>query len=120
MDNEFVFQLVIEALNEKKAQDVKAIDISELTTIAQYFIVCNGTSTTHIKTLADRVEEKLSESGVQCLRREGYNSARWILMDYGDIVLHIFHEEDREFYGLERLWQDGKPVSVDGFQAARA
>lgn len=120
MDSETIIKLVIEALHEKKAQDVKAIDISELTTIAEYFIVCSGTSTTHIKTLADHVEDKLGERNARCLRREGYNSARWILMDYGDIVVHIFLEEDREFYGLERLWQDGKPVSVDGFQAARA
>lgn len=119
MDNEFVFERVIQALHEKAAQNVKAIDISELTTFAQYFVVCSGTSVTHIKTLADFVEEKLSEQGVHCLHREGYNSARWILLDYGDIVVHIFHEEDREFYGLERLWQDGKPVPADEVHAAR-
>lgn len=120
MDNETVFRLVIDALQEKKAQDIKAIDISQLTTIAQYFIICSGTSTTHTQTLADYVDEKLAGHGIQCLRREGYGSARWILMDYGDIVVHVFLEEDREFYGLERLWQDGISVPVDEVQAAKA
>jgi len=120
MESGLVFERVIQALHEKKAQDVKAIDISELTTIAQYFVICSGTSVTHIKTLADFVEEKLMESGVHCLHREGYNSARWILLDYGDVVVHIFHEEDREFYGLERLWQDGKPVPVAEDRVANA
>lgn len=120
MDNESIFTLVVEALYEKKARDVKAIDISELTTIADYFIVCSGTSMTHIKTLADHVEEKLIGQNVQCLHREGYNSARWILLDYGDIVVHIFLEEDREFYGLERLWQDGKPVPLVETREANA
>jgi len=120
MESGLVFERVIQALHEKKAQNVKAIDISELTSIAQYFVICSGTSVTHIKTLADFVEEKLAECGVHCLHREGYNSARWILLDYGDVVVHIFHEEDRDFYGLERLWQDGKPVPVAESQVANA
>lgn len=120
MNNESIFTLAVEALHEKKAKDVKAIDIRDLTTIADYFIICSGTSMTHIQTLADHVEEKLAERNVHCLRKEGYSSARWILMDYGDIVVHIFLEEDREFYGLERLWQDGKPVPVAEDRVANA
>ncbi len=103
---------VINALDSKKAKDVRAIDIHELTTIAHYFIIASGTSVPHIKALADNVKEKLSEMDIKPLRTEGYNSARWILQDYGHMVVHIFHEEDREYYGLERLWQDGKPVSL--------
>lgn len=106
------FELIIDALDEKKAKNIKAIDIDELTTIAHYFIIASGTSVTHIKALADSVSHKLSENGINPLRVEGYNSARWILMDYGDVLVHIFHDEDREYYGLERLWQDGKPVSL--------
>lgn len=120
MDSSLVFERVVQALHEKKAENVKAIDISELTTVAQYFVICSGTSVTHIKTLADFVEEKLGKCGVQCLHREGYNSARWILLDYGEVVVHIFHEEDRAFYGLERLWQDGKPVPVEAVQTVKA
>ena len=102
-----ILDTVISALNDKKAKDIKAIDIHNLTTVASYFIIASGTSVTHIQALADSVEEKLSGIGVNLLHIEGYKSARWILMDYSDIVVHIFHEEDRKFYGLERLWQDG-------------
>lgn len=98
----------IEALESKKAKDIEVLNISGISTLSDYFIICNGTSTTHIKTLADELEEKMSEAGYNYLHKEGYNSARWILMDYGEVVVHIFHEEDRSFYNLERLWSDGK------------
>jgi len=108
-----MYNEIVTALEDKKARDLRVIDIQELTTVATYFIICSGTSTTHIKTLADEVEFRLREKGVNPLRLEGYNNARWILMDYGDIVVHIFHEEDREFYNLERLWRDGRPIPVE-------
>ena len=76
--------------------------------MADYFVICSGTSTTHIKALADEVDVKMGEMGYPCLHKEGYNSARWILLDYADVVVHLFHEEDRKFYNLERLWSDGK------------
>jgi len=104
--------LVIDALEDKKAVNIKAIDIHELTTIAHYFVIASGTSVTHIKALSDNLVEKLGEKGLTPLRIEGYNHARWILLDYGDVIVHIFHEEDRNYYGLERLWQDGKPVDI--------
>ncbi|HOQ00380.1 MAG TPA: ribosome silencing factor [Acetivibrio clariflavus] len=107
MDSKALAEKIVEILNDKKAKDVKSIDISELTVIADYFVICSGTSTVHIKALADEVEEKLQEMNVELLRKEGYNSARWILLDYNSVVVHIFHEEDREFYNLERLWADG-------------
>ena len=103
--------LIIDSLEDSKAKNIKAIDIHTLTTIAHYFIIVSGTSVTHIKALNDNLVEKLSENGIKPLRVEGYSHARWILLDYGDVVVHIFHEEDREYYGLERLWQDGKPVN---------
>jgi len=108
-----MFDEIVTALEDKKARELRVIDTQELTTVATYFIICSGTSTTHIKTLADEVEFRLREKGVTPLRLEGYNSARWILIDYGDIVVHIFHEEDREFYNLERLWRDGRSISVE-------
>jgi len=107
LDSKALAEKIVEILNDKKAKDVKSIDISELTVIADYFVICSGTSTVHIKALADEVEEKLQEMNVELLRKEGYNSARWILLDYNSVVVHIFHEEDREFYNLERLWADG-------------
>jgi len=97
----------VSILEEKKAKDLNIIDIREISILADYFVICSGTSTTHIKTLADEVEEKMLEAGIELLHKEGYNSARWILLDYGEVVVHIFHEEDRQFYNLERLWADG-------------
>ncbi|NJD01417.1 MAG: ribosome silencing factor [Ruminiclostridium sp.] len=95
-------------LEDKKARDIEVIDISEVSTLADFFVICNGTSITHIKTLADELELKMAEAGYRYYHKEGYNSARWILMDFGEVVVHIFHEEDRSFYNLERLWSDGK------------
>lgn len=107
MESNVLAEKIAEVLQDKKAKDVKSIDISEITVIADYFVICSGTSTTHIKALADEVEEKMEKLNVQMLRKEGYNSARWILLDFNYVVVHIFHEEDREFYNLERLWSDG-------------
>ncbi|WP_010248338.1 ribosome silencing factor [Acetivibrio cellulolyticus] len=107
VDSNIIAQKIAEILTDKKAKDVRSIDISEVTVIADYFVICSGTSTTHIKALADEVEQKMKEQNVEILRKEGYNSARWILLDFNFVVVHIFHEEDRAFYNLERLWSDG-------------
>lgn len=98
---------IVEILDSKKAKDINVISIENISSLSDYFVICNGTSSTHIKTLADELEEKMEELGLRCYHKEGYNSARWILLDYGDVVVHIFHEEDRGFYNLERLWADG-------------
>lgn len=97
----------VEFLQGKKAKDIEVINIRGVSTLADFFIICSGTSTTHIKAIADEVGEKAAAIGKMHLHLEGYNTARWILLDYGDIVVHIFHEEDRSFYNLERLWSDG-------------
>lgn len=97
-----------EILEEKKARDIEIIDISEVSILADYFIICSGTSITHIRTIADEMDQKMGEAGFNLLHKEGYASARWILLDFGEIVVHIFHEEDRSFYNLERLWADGR------------
>jgi ribosome-associated protein len=94
-------------LDEKKAKDISTISIKEISILADYFVICSGTSIPHIKSLADEVEDRMEKENIMLLHKEGYNSARWILMDYGSVVIHIFHEEDRDFYNLERLWADG-------------
>jgi len=100
--------VAIGALEDRKARDIVVIDVDNLTVLADSFIICNGTSTTHIKALSDSVEKSLMDAyGVAAKRREGYNSARWILLDYGDIIIHVFHEQDRRYYDIERLWSDG-------------
>lgn len=108
MNTEQLLENMIEVLKSKKAKDIDIINIKEVSILADYFVICTGTSTTHIKTLADELEFKFDKDNDASLRhKEGYSSARWILLDYGDIVVHIFHEEDRNFYNLERLWSDG-------------
>ncbi len=104
-------------LEDKKARDIEIIDISEVSILADYFIICSGTSTTHIRTIADELDKKMGEAGYNLIHKEGYGSARWILLDFGEIVIHIFHEEDRSFYNLERLWSDGKFSTPDDIRS---
>lgn len=98
---------IAKILDSKKAQDIVAIGISNLTIVADYFVIASGTSITHIKTLAEEIEVKLKEKGIAPLRVEGANSSSWVLLDYNDVIVHIFHNETRDFYSLERLWVDG-------------
>ena len=108
LDSGVLKQKILDVLEDKKARGIISIDVENVTVLADHFIICNGTSTPHIRALADDVEKSLREEcGQECRHREGYNSARWILLDYGDVVVHIFHEEDRRFYDIERLWSDG-------------
>lgn len=106
-------KLAIAALDDKKANDIKVLDISHLSVISDYFIIASGSNKSQIQTLADNVEESLSKSGYEPKQIEGYHTANWILMDYSDIIIHIFSEEDRLFYDLERIWRDGKSISID-------
>ena len=112
LSHEEILSLAVRALSAKKARNLTAIDISKVTTVARVFLIASGTSSTHIKALADAVDDALSLAGVEAFRRNGYGSARWILLDYSEVVVHIFHEDDRAFYGLERLWQDGEFLAL--------
>lgn len=108
MSIDIIADKAYEILDDKKARNIELIDISRVSVLADYFIICSGTSTTHNRTLADELDFKMGEAGYNMIHKEGYESARWILLDFGDLVVHIFHEEDRSFYNLERLWRDGK------------
>ena len=109
-DNE-ILTIAVKAIDSKRGENIRIIKIDELTVIADYFIIANGSSTTQVKALADEVEFKLSEAGLEPKRTEGYQGANWIVLDYIDVVIHIFHKETRDFYDLERLWQDGVEIS---------
>lgn len=102
--------LAILALEEKKAEDIRAIDISRVSVIADYFIIANGTNTSQIQAMTDEVEEQLYKAGYPLKQKEGYHNANWVLMDFGDIIVHIFDKENRLFYDLERIWKDGSMV----------
>ena len=97
---------------DKKAKDVKILDIRSITTVADYFVICSGTTATHVKAIADHVEEKLTALGYPLHHVEGYQNGRWILLDFGDVVVHVMQEQEREFYNLERLWGDAQEVAV--------
>lgn len=103
-------KLVIEALEDKKAEDIRIIDISNVSVIADYFIIANGTNRNQVQALADNVDENCHRAGHPLRQMEGYDSANWILMDYSDVIVHIFSKEDRLFYDLERIWRDGKQI----------
>ena len=98
------------ALDDKKASDIKVINIEKVSSIADYFIIASGTNVNQVQAMADNVEEMLGRAGCEPKQIEGYLGASWILMDYGDLVIHVFDEENRKFYDLERIWRDGSLV----------
>lgn len=105
--------LAVEALEDKKAEDIAIIDISEVSVIADYFIIAGGNNKSQIQALSDVVDEKLGRAGLPLKQIEGYNNANWILLDFGDIIVHIFDKENRLFYDLERIWCDGKKIELN-------
>lgn len=102
----------VAALEDKKAINVKVIDISEISVIADYFIIAGGTNINQVQALSDNVLSELSKEGIEPKQTEGYNTANWILMDYTDVIIHVFNQEDRLFYDLERIWRDGRAVEL--------
>ena len=106
-------KIAVKALEDKKAEDVKIIDIGGVSTIADYFIIANGNNQNQLQAMRDAVEEDLYKAGYPVKQVEGNSNSSWILMDYTDIVLHVFSKEDRLFYDLERIWKDGKEISID-------
>ena len=111
---ELTRQIVV-SLDKHKATNIKIIGVTDVTSLADYFVIAQGTSSTQVKALTDYVEFELGEQGVKPLRVEGYNAAGWILMDYGTVIVHVFEEETRRFYDLERLWKDGEPNELTAF-----
>lgn len=104
--------LAVKALDGKKGLNIQVIEISDISVLADYMVIATGTSSTHVKALADEVEYQLDKAGVSVSHIEGYRSNSWILLDYIDVLVNVFSEEAREFYDLDRLWQDGKPVDL--------
>lgn len=106
-------EIVYQALDEKKGEDIKVIEISDISVMADFFVIANGGSQPQINAMTENVQEKMNQAGYQVKRIEGNRSSSWILMDYGDVVVHVFNREDRLFYDLERIWSDGKIVVFD-------
>ena len=110
MTSKELVKAAVAAIEEKKGEDIKVIDISGVSVIADYFILASGNNQRQTQAIADALEERLGRQGVFMKQKEGYTTGNWILLDYQDVVIHIFNSEDRRFYNLERIWTDGKTV----------
>ena len=116
MNSKEITRLAIRALEEKKAENIEVIYISEVSVIADYFIIANGTNHNQNQALADSVEETIGRAGGNLKQVEGYDTANWILMDFLDVIVHIFDRDNRLFYDLERIWRDGRQIDLSEFQ----
>jgi len=107
-----VVNVAVKAAEDKKALDITVLDIRKVSIVADYFIICSGRSRAQVQAIVGNIIEKLEEEGVFALRREGFREGGWVLVDYGDVVVHVFQEAERQFYNLERLWGDARVVGV--------
>ena len=108
--SKMMLKLIYQALEDKKGEDIVMIDISQVSVLADYFVICSAGNDSQIQALVDNVDEKMHENGYQIRQQEGRNSGTWVLLDYGDVIVHIFDRENRQFYNLERIWNDGKRI----------
>lgn len=113
MNSYDLMKSAVTAADSRKAIDLKVLHIEELTTLCDYFVICSGTSTPHMNAIYEEIDEKLSQLGINPTAREGVGNPGWILMDYGDVIVHIFNESSREFYSIERLWSDAEEISIE-------
>lgn len=107
---ESIMSMVVDAAEDKKAMNVVALNLEGLSLVTDYFVICHGNSETQVQAIATEIKKRADESGVTVRGIEGVNTARWILVDLGDVVAHVFHRDDREYYNIERLWSDAKVV----------
>lgn len=114
-DSKKMTAIAYQALEEKKGEDIKILEIREISVLADYFVIASGNNQSQIQAMVDEVKEKLEEAGCYIRRLEGNRNSSWILMDYGDLVIHIFDKEDRLFYDLERIWSDGRQINPKDF-----
>ena len=116
MDNtELILKTAVEHLYKKKGKEIRILKVDDITVMADYFVICTGTSNTQIKALAGEVEYQLGEMGIEPLHTEGYGSSDWVLLDYGSVIVHVFYRDTRDYYNLERLWADGTEIPLTDF-----
>ncbi|WP_040207910.1 ribosome silencing factor [Neobacillus jeddahensis] len=106
MDNQELLKIAVKAADDKRAEDILALNMKGISLIADYFIICHGNSDKQVQAIAREMKEKAQELGYDVKRIEGFDEARWVLIDMGDVVAHVFHREERSYYNLERLWGD--------------
>lgn len=108
-----ILKEIYSAIDDKKGEDIRILDISGVSVMADYFVIASGNNKNQVQAIADNVNEAMMKNKVDLKATEGYNTAGWILMDYGDVIVHIFSKEERLFYDLERIWRDGKPIEIE-------
>lgn len=106
-------KLAVRALDDKQGVDIRLLKTEDLTVLADYFIICTANSTSHVRTLYDEVDKRLSMAGLPPIRREGKRDSTWLLLDFGSVIVHIFQKDMREFYNLERLWADAQQIDIN-------
>lgn len=111
--SKLMVKLAYKALDDRKGEDIKIIDISNVSVLADYFVIANGTNSNQVQAMVDSVEEELGKHGFDARQKEGHGLGNWVLLDFGQIVVHVFDRENRHFYDLERIWRDGKLVNVE-------
>lgn len=110
MTSEALLEMVVKAAEDKKAMNIVSLNIKDISLIADYFVICHGNSDTQVQAIATEIKKAVDESGITVKRIEGFDSARWVLVDLGDVVVHVFHRDEREYYNIERIWSDAKVV----------
>ncbi len=113
MTSKELAKIAVQALEDKKGEDIKIIDISEVSVLADYFIIAGGSNRSQIQAMADNVDEMLGKNGGTLKQIEGYDAGNWVLLDFQDVIVHIFDKENRLFYDLERIWSDGKHIELE-------
>jgi len=113
LDSKELVDKVVEFIQSKKGFDITILDLRKLTAMADYFVICSAAANVQVKAIADEIDKKLRKEGTKCYHREGYNSLNWVLLDYFDVVVHIFKEDIREFYNIEKLWGDAEITEIE-------
>lgn len=113
MNSYDLMKTAVKAADARKAINLQILHVEELTTLCDYFVICSGTSTPHMNAIYEEIDMKLSEAGIKPAAREGLGNPGWVLLDYGDVIVHIFNENSREFYSIERLWSDAENINVE-------
>ncbi|UOQ46320.1 ribosome silencing factor [Halobacillus salinarum] len=117
MESKELVTLAAQACDEKRASDIVVLDMSDVSLIADYFLICEGSNERQVQAIARELKDQAEEQGIEVKRMEGFDQARWVLVDLNDVVCHIFHKDERHYYNLERLWGDASTVAVEGLQS---
>lgn len=112
MDSKIFAKQIAELIQTKKGYDIKILEVKKISSIADYFVICSADSDRQVKAIADEVDDKLSANGIKCIHREGYESLSWVILDYFDVIVHVFKAESRNFYNLEKLWGDAPVIEI--------